>query len=559
MRPVVAILVLLLLAPALMPPAASQSGGAVRVLVRGVAGAFGPDVWKEEQPISGNVTSGTPLPTVPNLIGTYRNPYFTGGPRQLPTGPANAWGYSVNLTIELADANGAPIQDAPLNLYIEAAIPTALGTVPAKLTKLGPTSFRATFDFDGEVGKPYPALVAGSAPVVVDVYQQVPAAQPRKLGQETITLRTSYGVGSLPAVAFPREALQVYSDLGNLTTLATRPLTPADSITTSFGFGVPNATAKVLMINNRASKVVFEGRTGASGALSVTAKPADVLGTAQGGLVVLAAFLAGSPTDLNVGSGIVVVPVQSHTTAVTSIQLESRVPRADDPTATVRVGVNDPDATPQVGGRHGRVVALDGVQVLANVPFLPVEPGTTDINHKFARYPAAFVKEAKVSSYTLYTLLFTERNEFYSLATATRGYTISAAPVTVDEGKPGELKLTVRNLNNNGDAQADIGLATTVKLAVKDLPGGGNWTGESALAEGESKILTVPFDARQGSHEATINSTADELTLDRMATIRVVAPKGALDSFLERLVPAPAALALLALAGVAAFAMRRRR
>lgn len=558
MRPIVLVLVLAILLPALSPPVASQdAGGAFRILVRGVTGVFGPETWKEEQPVTGNLSKTSPLPTVPNVVGTYKNPYFDGRPRQLPTGPVNAWGYHVNLTLELADANRQAIQNPPLNLVIDARIEAGTHDIPAKLTKLGPTTFRATFDLDGEAGKNWPAMLGGSLAVAVEVYEQATTASPRKVGQDALTLRSVYGVSSLPAVAFPRDALQLYSDLGNFTAFATAPVAPADTLRVTFSFGVPNATARGMMVSTRAQQVVFDGRTDARGTVTVTAKPSDLLGAAEGGLLLVEAHLVGSPTDLTVGNGLVVVPVQSHATTITSIARETNA-GGSDPAAMMRVTVNDPDASPQAGGRHGRVVALDGVRVLANVPYLPADPNQPDLNHKTARFPARFIVEAKVPSYSLFSLLFTERNEFYSLATAQRGYSVSAAPLTLEEGQAGDLRLTVRNLNSNGDPQADIGLASTVRIAITSLPGGGNWSGELSLAEGESR--TVEIDVRAVDirvHEAVVNSTSDELRLDRIARIEVVEPPGAFDSFLRRL-PAPAPLALLALAALAAFALRRR-
>lgn len=559
MRPVILALILALVVPSLAPAATSQeAGGAFRLLVRGVAADFAPEKWKEEQPLTGNLSKTGPLPAVPNLIGTYRNPYYDGRPRQLPAGPVNAWGYSLNLSLELGDANRQPVNAPTTPLTIEAWIEAGQHDIPAKLTKTGATSFRAQFDLDGELGKPWPALLGGSLPVMVEVYENPATSQPRKVGQDSVAIRSTYGVGSLAAVAFPREALTVYSDLGNFTSLATRALAPADTLSVSFSFGVPDAPARGVLVNTRAQKVVFEGKTDSAGTLMITAKPSDVLGAAEGGLVVVEAHLVGSAADLTVGNGLVVVPVQSHATTVTGMAQETRVGTAD-PAATVKIIVSDPDAGPQTGGRQGRVVALDGVRVLANVPFLPVEPGG-DLNHKVARYPAAFVTGATPppSSYNVFSLLFTERNEFYSLATATRGISISAAPAQVQDGVAGSLRLTIRNLNENGDTTADPGLGATAHVRVDRLPGGGNWTGDVALYEGEVRVLPIEFGgARPGVYEAVVNSTFDELRVDRVARVVVSEPRSALDGFLERLTPAPAALGLLALAALAALAGRR--
>lgn len=555
---------LLLVLAALLAPAAvdaqSSASGTLRVAVKEIDAGFGPESWKEEQPFLGDVGKSTALPALPvAYTGVYRNPYFDGRPRFLPAGPVNAWGYNATLTLELIDSRGAPLADPEPNLLVEASLRTSFGDVPAKLTKIAPAQFLARFDLDGEAGKRWPALLGGAATLVVDVFEQPPTAQPVKLASDAHTLAFTYAVPSLNGLPFPREALQVYSDLGNLTPHSLSTFSPSDAIPIAFSFGVPNAAAQVRVVNNRAAVTIFDGRTDATGTVSATVVPGDVLGDAAGGLLVVEAHLTGAGTgNRTLGNGLVVVPVQSHATLVRAIARETRA-GATDPAATMRVTVQDPDAGPQAGGRHGFVVLLDGLTYVGRYPFLPVEPGS-DVNHKFARYPAKDVVDAGLASYTLYSFLFTERNEFYSLAIADRGYSVSAPPVAVEEGASGVLRLTVRNLNDNRDGNPDYGLDAIVKLAVTGLPGGTNFTGEISVAEASSGVVEIPFLASgAGGYRVVLNSTADELRVDRTFSVDVTNPPSGLSGILGRLgVPGPG-IGFVLLSAAAAVLLARRR
>jgi hypothetical protein len=561
LRAVVVLAAFTLLASAFAAPTlrAQSASGNYSIFVKAMSADFAPESWKDEAPFAGMVGATTPLTPLPaGYTGVYQNPYAGGPPHDLPQGPVNAWGYSMNLTIDVLNGQGQPLTDPSSNYLIDANVKYGAGEIPSKIAKLSATEFRAQFDLDGEAGKPWPALYGGDATVAVDVYQQPPTAQKEKVGSGSIVLHSAYATPDLPAIPFPINSTQVYSDLGQLAPLDPRPAKPSDTIPVAFSFGVPNATAKLVLVSSHAEKATT-ATTDAAGVLRASVKPSDVVAAGSGGLLVIEANLVGDRASMTVANGLVVVPVQNHATTITAIERETRT-GPTDPAATMRVTVLDPDAGAQGGSSYGSLLVMNGPTLLQSVPFAPTDVGTADANHRYARYLASAIASAKVSQYQLYSVLFDKPGDFYSIASAVRGISVTATSVGVQQGQSGVLPIGVRNLNDNGDANGDVGLGTTVHLALRGLPGGANFTQDLSLAEATGKVVDVPFTGGQaGSFRVVINATSDEIQLGETTGIDVKTPPGPLDNLLSRFAPGPEPLVALALVGVAAALVRARR
>jgi hypothetical protein len=547
---------------------AQATAAPYRVAIREMQADFSNEGWKDEPAAAGPITKGTVLPQLPagatGAYLVYQNPYNAGGPHYAPPA-ANAWGYHLNLTLEILDSNGQTLTAPDTNLYVDANLVLPDGRIPSKLAKLSATQFLATFDLDGENGKPWPAFLAGTATLAVDIYQQPSGAQPVKVGSDTTnTIRAAYGASSVSAFPIPRNGLPVYTDIGNVTLLHAPAVLPNATLDVSFAFGVPNAPVRVELVDATNPFVVADGHTDSTGSFTTTVQPAKVLGSAAGGLVLLEAHLTGDPSARTVGNSLVVLPVAAHATPVTTIMEETRLP--SDPAATIRVEVYDKDASATGGAHYGQLdpIANGALLTPAAVPFQPIEPGQNP-DHEVARYPAYFVTSHRpaLNEYTLVGFLFGSPNELYSLTVATRGIALSAAPVSVAQGGNGTALLAVQNLDANGDSIADPGMAITAHIVAKGLPGTKNWSADSSVAEGAIATVAIPFSTSQtGTFAPVLNATADEISATFEPLLSVTTPSSGLAGLLERLTPAPSdglVVAAIATAAAAMGVFRRNR
>ncbi|MHB8584557.1 MAG: hypothetical protein ACYDDF_01785 [Thermoplasmatota archaeon] len=537
---------------------AQASGGSYRVAITNVTADYTSESWKDEQPVLGTVGKSTPLPVLPvGYTGVYQNPYF-GSPHFAP-GVANAWGYHLNLTLELRSSNNATIANPDQGLYVNASLILPSGTIPSKIAKLSSTQFLATFDLDGgEPGKNWPDFASGLATLQVDVYNAIPTAQANKVASQTFTVRASNGAAvNFDALTFPWNGLPVYTDLGCLTLLHASLVKPSATIPVTFSFGVPNAAVHVILVDAYSQVTIASTTTDSAGDVSVSVQPAKVLGSATGGLVLLEAHLLGDPATLTVGDSVIAIPVAGHTTTISGIIDDQPVPGA--PPTTIRATVRDPDAGATGGPKYGYLDAVSGTTLLEQVPFQPVEPGSNNTGQEYARYSAMAVISHKLASYQLYTFQFDAPNQLYSFALATRGFMVEAPAVSVGQGATTTIPINVINLDANGDVNPDPDLGITAQLLVKGLPGGKPWIGNVSVGQGTNQTVNVPISTGQaGAFTVVVNATASELQLVTATVASIAAPESPLDSFLHRLTPAPPEALVVLVIAAAALALRRR-
>jgi hypothetical protein len=544
-------------------PGAGAVGG-VTIRVDRLVASYGSEEWKDEPATLGGFFKTSPFPTgTPLYTGTYENPYADPTrPHASPGGPGNYWGYNLTLEVTLASDGGAPIAAGDTGYLVSARIATPRGAIPAKLTKTNATSFRATFDLDGENGKDWPALDPGEASILVDAFfgGQDPTVAQQKVGSATVPFR--FQEVYLDKIGFdvPERVLPSYSDVtrGNFTSFYGKLLAPGEPVRLAVNVGVPNAETRVVLVNDRRAVPLFEGRSDAQGRVGVQFEPGLALAGGLSGLLLLEAHLVGD--DRAVGNAVVALPVSERQVPITAIQYEGRglggkeVPQL----ATVLVAAEDRSATPEAASRQGTLLLAKGNAVFDEVRFFPPSfaPGAT---RREARFPASAVPET-FSSYNLLAIFLDNANRFYSFATASRGLGLALADAHATRFEQGALPVVVRSFNTNYDATDDPGLSATFMLGATGLPGAKVYETEVTLEEGVEKTLLVPVGTTDlGEFRITVNATLGDVSIARAAALAVEPPPGFIDNVLGKVAPGPGpALAALALAAAVALARRRR-
>lgn len=545
--------------PALGSPSAPTGPAAgVTAVATSLAMGYGSEGWKDESATLGQLAgqSPAPVPAPPALplpvggTGVYANPYASPTVRHaspVPVGATNWWGYNLTASIEVTDEAGQPVEG---EYVLAARIDSPGGPVPAKLRRNGPTSFVAQFDLDGENGRSdFSALPPGDHAIVVDVAQGGSV-----VANATIPFTIAPAFIDRTSFLLPDASLPGMNDVaaGNATPFLPSLVPLSEPFVANANLGAPNASAEVVAVVGRAATRIATGTTDASGRLPFSFAPSSLLGTATSGLVVVEAHLVGERATG--ASAVLALPVSDHATKVSAISLERAGPAAQ--LATIAIVASDPDG----GARRGQVLLTKGHQVLATGDFLPTSfaQGTD----REARVRADdLARYQGLTSYGVLAMLLTENGGFYSFATASRGLVVSAQEMEIGPRDQAALRVLVRSLTDNFDADADPGLELTVDVRVTGLPGGVTAEQQVTLAEGEEgefEIVIPATSRRLGEYAAAIVATADELAFFDEIAIVVRDEPSALQQLFSR-VPAPGALpALVAILVVAAVAGRAR-
>jgi hypothetical protein len=559
------LLVVLLVASALAPTAvAEEQDQGLQAVLSESAATYGSESWKDVNATVGQVTSGSPVPAPgPSETGVYSNPYSSPDhAHQQPDGNHLGYRFTGNVTLVTADG-GSPPSDK--NYYIEAWIEAAAGQVPARLAKVSNDTFEVVADLDGENRHGYPALTfGGSVNLEVEVYEDPadPVADPQVVATETFALENHRGSSDPAGTIFPEAQIPGYTDVGptNFTELKPSVVDPNERRTATFTFpGADKERITASLYRGTTETPVFTGRTGPNGTVSFPFTPNKALPqAADTGLLVLEAHLEGDQRVL--GSQAVALPVSPHPMNVQSIQHEKRSGGSLGNASTVQVTVEDSNANPSNNSRRGQLYILKGTDVLEETSY---GTGGSDPALRSARYPASAVEG--YTSYDLVSLFYDDQDNFYSLATAHRG---AAATLSIDDpvepNRQATLEVTVTNENDNGNPSTDPGLVLTGEIKVRNLPGASDVVQDQVIVpEGESRTAEIPHTpVETGTHDFTVNVTADEISLDLVGAVEVQ-ESGVVDDILaeDDLLETPAAgPAPLLVAGAAlALALRRRR
>ncbi|HVL87941.1 MAG TPA: hypothetical protein VM681_08075 [Candidatus Thermoplasmatota archaeon] len=535
----------------LLPGAQSQSGLTADLL--SFASSYGVERWKDE-PARDAASLGPPAL---GGLGVYENPYFVPG--RVHDGPDGVFlGLNLTARIVVRGPDGQP--PAPTqNLVVRASIPVAGGEIPAKMARLAAFEFQAEFDLDGENGRDFPALFAGPHAIEAEILEipADPLGLPQRVGRSTLSFSFLPGSLGVLAHALPESILPGLADVGpgNRTAVASATVSPREPLPVAVSFpGAAGAQVEIAAFEGPRRTLVHRGALDASGATTVSFAPATALGQNASGLLVLEAHLVGEGRAA--GGVTVAVPASDHPVRVAAIQF---VPRgvAGQPVSqvdTVQFTVRDPNPSPLSASKRGTLYVLDRTgEVAANAEFSPTGflPGSAG---RTASVPAPSIRAMGGTSYRVAALLFDAQDRFYGLATAVRGFSVLVQPPEARADEPSELRVTVRNHNNNLDLERDDGLALSAVVLVSGLAGAAHRE-DVALDEGQERIVTIPFQAAAGYYAVQVNVTAGELAHGEEAAFRVAARGGPFEGL-----PAPGgALAAAALAAGVLLRTRRER
>ncbi|MHB8605368.1 MAG: hypothetical protein ACYDCK_08930, partial [Thermoplasmatota archaeon] len=286
--------VLASLVPLASVPAQSTS---VNIAVKAVTATYGPETWKDEAPAAAGIKQGLAPPGPLGGAGpfaVYENPY--ADPRSPHQGPMqNWWGYRADVDLALVDAAGKDVPPSAGAYFVEAVLRTVVGDIPAKLTKTGATTFRATFDLDGEDGKDFPPLPTTGGTLRLEAWQAptAPLGAPQQLGSSRVELDAANVLFDRVAALLPDSIVPGYNDAapGNFTWVAPNLVDPAKPFNLTFTFAEHNASAVVSLISGANAREIYNGSTGPMGRVPVAFEPGAALGSATNGMLLLEAHL----------------------------------------------------------------------------------------------------------------------------------------------------------------------------------------------------------------------------------------------------------------------------
>ncbi len=557
--PVFAVLAITLPVLSAVPVADAQTG--LTVALDGVQGHYGPESWKDVPPLG---QSGLPLTSPVPGATVYENPY-ANRPHFTPTGPANYWGHLVDFNLSLVDGQGNPVNPSATTTYVLGGhVQTPLGRIPIQWSRIDAVSFTARIDADGEQGRTdFPALPAGASTLHVDIYNDPtdPTQTRKKIGDADIPI-SSVAVGhNLPGMFIPDANVMYYSDTGagNHSILYPRQIGPTETIEAIFNFGVPNATAQVVLGDNRNRLVIAEESTGSTGRIAVNVSADAILGVVPNGMLILEAHLVGGVGLFGpVGSTAILIPVSPNNVTISDLLYEGRgLGDTEIPDfASLRVVALDSSATATSGSRRGTLLVRTGMETLTTAEFAP---DAQNPSIRSARIPARTLAAEELSRYGLFAMFSDQQNRFYGMASAERGLAVSVEAAALRPQQDGALLVTVRNLNDNFNAGLDVGLSLPVNVVVQNLPGGGTFEKTVTLDEGGESVIEVPLRAGSiGFHAIHVNATAGELRVERVANLLVTVAEPSDQGFWQEAIPGPGA-GLLVLAGVAVALLARRK
>lgn len=538
-RPAALLVLLLLAVPGLAWDGAAQGPRIVPRLAELRAG-YGLEAWKDEPPLA-PLAEALPLPLPgEGAFGVYENPYL-GRPHQ---GPQPWLGYNLTAILELVDEAGVPLA-APTHV-VRARLAWADGEVPAKLARLAPGRFAATFDLDGEADTERPAVPPGPVDLEVEAYEQAaaPGGADRRVAEATFQLTAAQPRLDVGGFLLGDAALG-YADIGegNMTLVRPQLARPGEGVTLVADFGIPEAAVALTAWHGARGAVLVEGRTDAAGVFAATVDPVQLVGGDASGLAIVAAHLTGP--GARVGNAVAAVPVSAHVVRIARYAYDAP---PVEPLAMLAVGVEDLSAPPPgpAAPARGTLYVLDaGGEVGASAPFPPTSfaPGQPE---REARLPAQALPREN-TSYRLLALLQTGDNRLYSMAQAVRGFDVSVASVVGAPFTGGELTVVVRNFNTNLDDVEDVGLEFPIHVAIAGLPNG-SYAKDVTVPEAGEVRLRVPFIGDVGTFPLAVTATGGEFVREASATLRIDPPRSALPGF-------------EALAGIAALALavHRRR
>lgn len=546
--------------------AEAEDEAALRPVLSDVQARYGSESWKDVNATIGQITAGSPLSAVPgpDETGVYQNPY--SGPDHAHQGPAgNFLGYRLEGKITLRTGDGgAPPSDK--NYVVDARIEAASGRIPARLAKVTNDTFQVMADLDGENAHDYPALtLGGEARLLVDVYEDPadPTVSPKVVASDRFLIDVRRGTHDAPTNLFPEAQAPGYMDVGatNYTDLRSGVVHPETRVEATVTFPGADGERAIARLHRGTTDnaTVFTGRTGPNGTVDFSFTPSEVLPpTDDSGLLVLDTHLKGNRRVL--GSAPLLLAVTPHPMTVSSVNYEDR--SSAQGASTVQVTVQDSNENAQNNSRRGTLYLVKGTDVVAESSFGP--GGTGDPTVRTARFPASAVQEPGFTSYSLVALFFDGQDDFYSLATAQRGASVSVETEPVEPNTETRMTVTVRNLNDNGNGKADTGLSLTAELEVRGLPGAAEVVQDQIIVdEGQVGTAEIPFTPTEaGNHDYAVNVTAGEIQMDLVGAVEVRDP-----SFFDEILseddllgaPGPGGAALVAALAAAAVALRRRR
>ncbi|HVL47142.1 MAG TPA: hypothetical protein VM889_01130 [Candidatus Thermoplasmatota archaeon] len=556
--------------PALAPVTTAAS---LVPVVKSLESHYGPEAWKDERDTMGDALAASNAPPLPaGYTGVYDNPY-DGRPHQAP-GVANDWGLNLTAFVEIQDGNGRPIAPVTGAYLLRARIegPAGVGVIPAKLTKISASLFKAEFDLDGErvvpgVRSTRPLPPSGSYPIVFEVVH-VPSdpvlGVRQTVASATHGVRVSSAFANLQGMDFPAARLPEFTEVSghNLTPLYPTPVDPSRKLNVVFAFGEAHADAVIVAGAARKATVLKQGVTDAFGRIEATIDPGAILEGARSGLVIVEGHLKGS--NSTVGNAVVVLPVTSHAVNITAVELVARGVNGGEvrELGTLEITATDRDAasTPAEASRRGQLLLLKagGTEVFASAEFGPPTAGSPTVRKATVQANDVRAEEG-TNPYSLVAIFTGNDNRFYGLATAERGYDVTLEPIPpLHPLEQGVLRIHIRNFATNHDAVEDSGLALGVRVEVEGLPGGKTHLQQVVVGEGRDEILEIQF-VSETTQELTIrvNTTGAEFGMNREISASVVPTPGAFDLLVQRL-PVPGVASALAVLALAALALRRR-
>lgn len=531
MRARVVILALLLVGAVLPLPAQADMQARIDAAVTDVR----EETWMDQPPSDAGAGDG--LPKTPVLPGTtYRNPYFNASRSH-----SGSLGHYLAATIILPDVSSDPASTETAGYIVTAEIKiTSEESLEAKLTKESANTFLAEFDLDGGVAEDRDALPPGVFDMVVEVYRvsSDPLHGAERVGVSTFQVKNDPGrpLSAFRSV-FPTDYLRKWKGLGGLEHIPMTGQVPTEQERDlSFNFPASSdseAEVTAFLATRRSPTgpgdsgdvtvsrtVLTAGNTTSAGTIRSELVPADVLGSKQGDLIVVASYLTGD--SLNVGASLMVLPASDASAQVSGYTATEFAGPTANQTDGFEVTVFDESG--QANAAESVAVWSSGT-VIAPARFVRSELGDGD--RFFANYAYADIRQEAPQHYQIYTLLYrstaADSSEFHALATSQRGLSATIPfDVQVPRQERGQIPLRVASMYTDGDRDQEVGFLMDATLEVTGLPDQGTYTKHLTLNESETREVEIPFSASpSGSYFLQVNVTAAEVTKTQTLTVTV--------------------------------------
>lgn len=555
----VAAVILLSLVPA---PASAD----VQVQMAGAETDVREEDWKDEPTIDS--VTGDGLPQTPVASGVYSNPYFNASRSHSGT-----LGHYLGVTVELPGISSDPASPDAGRYVVTAEIQVRTDrTIKAKLTKESPNTFLAEFDLDGSQAEEREPLPPGVFDLAVEVYRVStdPLHGAERVGSATFPVKNDPGRPvSGYASLFPVDHLRKWQGLGGLRHAPMMGQTPTDG-DLSVGFNFPASSGVSAAVTSYVATRRTPGggpgdvvvdrtpltseTTTDAGTIRAEFAPSDVLGSKDGDLIVVAAYLAGD--SLDIGASLLVIPASDASSLVTGYTPTELSGPANQQTDGFEVSIQD-----ESGGSNSAdsVALFNGGTLIAQARLVRSEAGGGD--RYFANYAYEDIREDSPTTYMIYTLLYEstdqDTHEFHSLAVSRRGLT---ATIPFDQRFPvqegGEIPVQVRSAYTNGNSDQEIGFLLDATVEVTGLPDQGTYTKRATINESAGQVVEIPWSpSPPDTYILQVNVSAAEVATAQTVTVTVPEGPGG-PAFTPGF---EAALVLAAVALVALWTGQRRR